>query len=784
MKKKSAAETIEKDIEIAGKSIKRNWKRIVLVAAVSIIVVSFLLFITGLRIRFAVQDDLIINLNPPEASFTIANDQYQDVTFEVSAYNSIFCVADCSYSLYDRSEEKVLDKGAASLKNRGYFNKTYRLMPYTSGSGQKIYNFDIQCSNIRSFFCKTQSPVRQRSSFITLNYKLTEEEEKIKSELEPAITQSFILINNASGNLQRSFYILNATSGKLIESDSLYGGYSSMLESLDDSLEQTKSIADLWSQEDYTRLDSLYGESLTNQSYQLYKESSVALSRILDSIGKQNNLSSYYNQLKNNLFEKTKLEENYIRNSPLNGSIIQNFYTAYNYFQLISLNASKKGYSLLSDFEKDLINISGLTMEFNAMLDNNHESITLKGKNLSSMEYSKKCYLGYCENLTGDACLDLEMIFLEYSVTAYTIPADISISNISYYTEADGAIKILASNESKEYYNSYCLNYTGNTSLLPTDIPDIKKLELIDIYGIPTIEPIKNELTENPPMCCIYGECSPCCTTEECRNDPALFPVILIHGHSLLRKTSPEPALDSFNKVQYQLQEDGYVNAGIIRFDFNASGYKENEWGLFSSPISAKASYYYDYFYSLGRYIYITKNADNLDSYAIRLKDIVELVKHRTGKPKVNIIAHSMGGLVARRYIQIFGEDSVDKLILIATPNKGIDGNAKKLCHVFGEKRECEDMYADSVLIQKLNDPNYKPKKARFYTISGKGCKTGEKDGDGVVTFESSVLSYATSYVVDGRCDDALKRGLHSSLPNIDRYPKVYEYVKKILEMP
>ena len=203
MKKKSAVKTVENEIKIVEKSIKRNWKRIVLVAAISIIIVSFLLFITGLRIRFAVQDDLIISLNPSEASFTITNDRYQDVTFRVSAYNSIFCVADCSYSLYDRSEEKVLDKGMVALKNKGNLNKTYRLVPYRSGSGQKIYNFDVQCSNTRSFFCKTQSPVRQRSSFITLNYKLTSKEEKIKSELKPAITKSFILINNASGNLQR-----------------------------------------------------------------------------------------------------------------------------------------------------------------------------------------------------------------------------------------------------------------------------------------------------------------------------------------------------------------------------------------------------------------------------------------------------------------------------------------------------------------------------------------------------------------------------------------------------
>lgn len=42
------------------------------------------------------------------------------------------------------------------------------------------------------------------------------------------------------------------------------------------------------------------------------------------------------------------------------------------------------------------------------------------------------------------------------------------------------------------------------------------------------------------------------------------------------------------------------------------------------------------------------------------------------GHIKVNLIAHSMGGLVARYYIQMLGgEDNVNKLIMLGTPNQG-----------------------------------------------------------------------------------------------------------------
>jgi len=292
---------------------------------------------------------------------------------------------------------------------------------------------------------------------------------------------------------------------------------------------------------------------------------------------------------------------------------------------------------------------------------------------------------------------------------------------------------------------------------------------------------IKNELTENLPRCCVYGKCSPCCADQECKNDPDSFPVIFVHGHSLLRKTSPEPLLDMFSKMQYQLQDDDFVNAGTIRFDFDISDYKQDEWGLSGLPVTVKSSYYYDYFYSLGKYIYITRSTDNIDTYAVRLNDIIKMLKYRTGKPKVNIIAHSMGGLVARRYMQIFGTSSVDKLVLIGTPNHGIEGSVKKFCRLFGEKKECEDMYADSIFMKKLNAPNNLLENTDVYTISGKGCGTAGKDGDGIVTFESSLVDGAESFVVEGKCEDFFKTELHSDLLNIDKYPDVYEYVLGIL---
>ena len=53
------------------------------------------------------------------------------------------------------------------------------------------------------------------------------------------------------------------------------------------------------------------------------------------------------------------------------------------------------------------------------------------------------------------------------------------------------------------------------------------------------------------------------------------------------------------------------------------------------------------------------------------LKDKIEKVKQETGAQKVNIIAHSMGGLVVKNYLKRYGSGSVDKFIDMGTPHLG-----------------------------------------------------------------------------------------------------------------
>jgi len=68
----------------------------------------------------------------------------------------------------------------------------------------------------------------------------------------------------------------------------------------------------------------------------------------------------------------------------------------------------------------------------------------------------------------------------------------------------------------------------------------------------------------------------------------------------------------------------------------------------------------------------------NISEYAKNLKEEIDEVKKIEGVDKINIIAHSMGGLVARRYIESidfsdnYYDSDVENLIMLGTPNKGV----------------------------------------------------------------------------------------------------------------
>ncbi|QUH25981.1 lipase family alpha/beta hydrolase [Serpentinicella alkaliphila] len=79
--------------------------------------------------------------------------------------------------------------------------------------------------------------------------------------------------------------------------------------------------------------------------------------------------------------------------------------------------------------------------------------------------------------------------------------------------------------------------------------------------------------------------------------------------------------------------------------------------------------------YELGKDLFICYydwRKSNVDSARKYLIPLIDQIKQRNISKKIDIICHSMGGIVARTYIQnYYYRKDIDKLIMIGTPNKG-----------------------------------------------------------------------------------------------------------------
>jgi triacylglycerol esterase/lipase EstA (alpha/beta hydrolase family) len=208
-------------------------------------------------------------------------------------------------------------------------------------------------------------------------------------------------------------------------------------------------------------------------------------------------------------------------------------------------------------------------------------------------------------------------------------------------------------------------------------------------------------------------------------------------------------------------------------------------------PVSVRTTYYIGTLDSSGTtFIQSSEASRSINEYGERLSKVVDIVLHHTGKKKVIIIAHSMGGLVSRAYIENYGgESKVDKLIEIGSPNHGIYGgliSISTLCKSIAgiitlhAGQECDDMQHDSSFLSSLNSGDETPGNVKYLTIAGSCDSNGEDYHDEVIRVGSVKLEGATNKVVNGQCG-GLSNTFHGRLISPSQTPEVYNLVKDFI---
>ena len=139
------------------------------------------------------------------------------------------------------------------------------------------------------------------------------------------------------------------------------------------------------------------------------------------------------------------------------------------------------------------------------------------------------------------------------------------------------------------------------------------------------------------------------------------------------------------------------------------------------------------------------------------LKVVIDAIKRFTGAPAVIVVAHSLGGLATRAYVQGIGRDrngvtiayggDVAALIMISTPNQGsvlanLSGKPEAQQCVIADTANLRDLQPTSDLLTELNRQPWPAGTAAHSIISN---NTG-RDSDDVVTTTSQDLTAIARY--------------------------------------
>ena len=808
-----------------------------LIATIISLIILFFFFGTQitLYLQFLVGNDIIINLKASPEEVTLLQSETKNIQVDLSATANPFCEVLCTGLWKDITSQKTLSQDQFSLRTGSGKQSTFTPPSPNEGEGYALYRYEIKCQGQKALLCHTSEIPTRAATLITVHYILTDEQKKIKDQLQQTLNLQLQDLNQLESTIELIETNLPLWHTLFTPSD-LNSKLTQINQAKSDLQIQQRSLEDLnafWQQQQYTKVQKIIQASTLEQT----KTNIQTLWQNVNTTLTQYNLIV---QTLNNLQQQLANLNEPISNQTLNDNL-NNLITKYNAVAtLINTTPSEISITnatpITTTLPQDITDIEKtFTQQRSNEIQENELQLAISAHILCTL--SGTCFpsltpleiINTTQNI-NQSCQQKAQFNTTYSLIQKEMTQQAATLNYAQNPALSNNISLYIHNlqqDIKEQYRTDFINLnlpppstlepeqkvavsfnstinatplaiiqlaktittciTPNTTLIPIQnlslssitIPTLNSLSLPSSL-LPTVIPTSNiSFTDPQPRCCALHSCTSCCTTNSCSNDN--YPILFIHGHAFNKDLSAEYSLNAFNPLQEKLEEQGYINAGAISL-YTLKDTTPGIWGLFKTPISLKGSYYYDMYFAQGGYKLVQQKSEHIDTYAVRLKELIDTIKYKTGKTKVIIIAHSMGGLVARDYLSIFGSDSIEKLIMIGTPNQGIVGNIAQYCDIIGEQRECEDMNSNSLFISKLN--SQKPAPIPLYTIVGIGCPTTiesqTQDGDGIVLKENAQLEGAKTFFIKGSCDSL--QTLHTQLLDIEKYPQVYTNLLQILK--
>jgi pimeloyl-ACP methyl ester carboxylesterase len=754
---------------------------VVILAAVLIIA----LVIAGFKLYTVVSESLVVILTPETASLSLLQGETGSLSFSLRTNNYLFCEASCDANLTDLADGRVVEQRQGIVLKNSNASLDFPFTAPTKGEGQRSYTLSVTCRNIEQQLCLRGTEPHLAAALITVDYSLPPAEQADRGTALGQLRTLLAGLRQLDLATQEVTGDTSALQGAArVPLDGLEEESKGVAAQRDSLLTTTAQLISLWNGEEYV---VIVQRGVPTADAPLAATNST-LGRIQDYVAAQQSLVS---GLQEAIGDQLPGVAAAVFAAHEDGMSAANLSQELGLLRSLATDVAREPAASVLTRSKELADYDAerqlLVGRAAALLA---DDVTA-GNQLIAAEELRLSAARNASNPSGNATN--ESTIGNAAVNATTLspasnestalnvtssPLDLSALRSATIQTCAGlratvsdveALNLTPTNESAAF-------------LTRCDVVANVTQPLRDLVGLPlpnVVLPVLNltsnvtvDLAAPPPSCCAFGSCNIC-------NGSIRLPVLFLHGHSMNARNAPEYSLEAFSAIQQKLQEEGLlIDAGFLTPYSSYVPVPPGDWGKSPAPVSVAGTYYYDAYLSGQSYILSVAKSESIDTYAIRLKELIGTLKQRTGHGKVVLVTHSMGGLVARRYLQLFGSQNVASLIMIAPPSHGINSSLAAFCPFLGADRECAEMRAGSAMLAKLNDPSVQPSIPAL-VIVGRGCDTNGEDGDGVVTAASADLPWATTRSVNGSCTSL--ETLHTGLLDPARYPEAYAIVKEAI---
>lgn len=732
----------------------------ILIIILSVVLTVFLLerlFFLYLYIN-SVQGGLTVFLQTDTSFVSEERNQDIDVSFETSVQNLPFCTATCTWSLIDLQDRTTKEEGTLDIES-GQTKNISTTISTPKNRTVSPYRIRVHCTNEATRYC--QASQGQSVATKTVNTTYSENERQQKDLLRQESTYEDIQVE-----LQKTRVIANTTDTRITSlrniSTTVYQELKSIKKKFEEAVAQDDPVQ--------ARKELTTPPLNTSDRYEELLREEQQNVDILNNIISN---TSLYKDLYLVSDNKTIYRENMQRFTTIHSNLTQ----------------------------KDISETNTELQSIQQFLTNQNKTRLEQVRNTTSTEVSRQeqqiCTATQTSCQTPPRTITQACSYIEnYDTRQENKKRQYATSIRPNQTveETRQEFNVSGFKNSTNYTNweqdilqKLRQNQTvtlNETETLALTIPITERLQDIEneycqqTIQIPTtqketrLQPLPQTTVEEPPefpkqQCCALGECRECSKKNK-------TPLLIIHGHAITETTSPEYSLQSLIGIAQQLEKDNVLHYGHI---FPTRNYVEGEKELLSKlpgGLSFTGTYYADTFEEEGQQSRLVTKSETIETYSIRLSELIDSVLAETRQDQVKIIAHSMGGLVTRSYLQNFGEDKVERVTLVGTPNQGISGRTSWFCPRLGSENECRDMQRGSSFLTKIG--SHEPQ-IPIQSIVGVGC--GDRDYDGVIFKEEAWLEGAQNQVFNGTCEGPLS--LHSKLIRPARMHEPYIAIREFM---